>query len=180
MRLTLKPERFNELSVCFPPIADIRSRRHALKMRSVLFATIMVCLPACGSTGPWPRTPDARLADEIEAKLSQVRCVGSIGHWERHYNFRSKPSLLASLISLGTSDRWFDYRTIDIGYYQAGFEEFRARRFLYKGVDERRFDVDDRDYNVVFGHFDIPTHTVSLWACGPNMGGSSDVNINVR
>ena len=149
-------------------------------MRSLLIPPILLALSACGATGPMPRTPDANLANEIEAKLSTVPCVGSIDHWERHYVFRSKPSLLALLFTLGTSNRWFDYRMVDIDYYQAGFEEFRARRVRHNGVVGMRYDADDREYNVVFGHYNIPTHTASLWACGSNLGASPDVKIVVR
>jgi len=149
-------------------------------MRWVVVSVVLLSLAACGSTGPWSRTPDARLADQIEAKLQSVPCVGPMRRWERHYEFSSKPSLLASLLTLGTSDRWFNYRSIDIGYYQAGFEEFGARRILHVGVDPLGHDVDDRDYNLVFGHYDVPAHTAYLWACGPNLGGSPKLNIVVR
>ena len=145
-------------------------------MRSLPLTSLLLALSACGATGPLPRTPDARLMDEIEAKLSAVPCVGSMSGWERHYTYSSKPSLLASLITFGTSDRWFHYQSIDIAYYQAGFQDFRAGRILN---EDRRFDVDDRQHNLVFGHYDIPTHTTSLWACGRNFGGP-DEKIVVR
>ena len=146
----------------------------------MLLPPILLALSACGASGPTPRTVNVNLATEIEAKLRAVPCVGSMDHGERHYVFRSKPSLLAFLFTFGTSNRWFDYRTVDIGYYQAGFEEFRARSIRHNGIVEMPYDPDDREYNVVFGDYDIPTHTGSLWACGPNMGGSPDVKIVVR
>lgn len=149
-------------------------------MRLLVLVPILLMLSACGATGPMPRTPDARLANEIEEKLRTVPCVGSMDHWERHYVFRSKRSLLALLATLGTSNRWFDYRTVEIGYFQAGFEEFRARRVRHNGVRGVQFDADDRGYNLVFGHYDISTHTASIWACGPNLGASPDVKIEVR
>jgi hypothetical protein len=117
------------------------------------------------------------LADEIEAKLRAVPCVGPMNRWERHYHYSSKPSLAATLLTFGMSGRWYRYETIDIAYYQAGFQEFRAGRFL---GEPRPPATDDRQYNLVLGHYDIPTHTISLWACGPNIGGASDVNIVVR
>lgn len=82
------------------------------------------------------------------------------------------------MLTLGTSDRWFAYQSVDIGYYQAGFEEFRARRILHNGA--RSLGVDDRAYDLVFGHYDIPTQTVYLWACGPSLEYSPELNIVVR
>lgn len=82
------------------------------------------------------------------------------------------------MLSLGRSDRWYDYQSVDIRYYQAKFDEFRARRIFHNGAPS--LGVDDRDYDLVFGHFDIPTHTAHLWACGPNLGNSPELNIVVR
>lgn len=138
---------------------------------------IFLAVSACGAAGPLPRTPDARVADEIEAKLRNVPCVDSIDRWERHYVFSSTTSLLAELLSFGTNDRWFDYSSIDIRYYQAGFEEFKAGRVLGRS---RLPMADDREYDLVIGRYDIQTHTAFLWACGPNMGADSRTEIVVR
>jgi hypothetical protein len=141
-----------------------------------LFCLVGVLLSVFGSTGPWPRRPDARVVDEIEAKLSRVPCVGSIARWERHYDFTAKQNGLALFATFFLSDRWFNYRSVGIDYRQAGFEEFRSGRFIGQPV---RPAADDRQYNLVFGHYDIPTHTAYLWACGPNVS-SSLTNIVVR
>src|SRR4051794_34575586 len=146
-------------------------------MRLLLWSVMLLALAACGATGPLSKAPDARLANEIEAKLRTVPCVGSMNRWERHYTFSSKPSLRAAAMTFGSSNRWFNYNVIDIAFYQAGFEEYREGRYL---GDSRLPGADDRQYDLVFGHYDIPTHTASLWACGPNVGGAPDVNIVVR
>lgn len=143
-----------------------------------LFVLVFACLSFFGSAGPWPRTPDARVADEIEAKLSRVPCVGPMAKWERHYLVSSKPSeLLAPFATFFLSDRWYNYRSVSIDYRQAGFEEFHRGRFLGQAVPPA---ADDRQYNLVFGHFDIPTHTAYLWACGPNVADDTGQNIVVR
>ena len=80
-------------------------------------------------------------------------------------------------MTFGMSDRWFRYQSVDIAYYQAGFEEFRAGRVLGR---DRPPMADDRQYTLVFGHYDIPTHTAFLWACGPNMSDQADQHIVVR
>jgi hypothetical protein len=128
-------------------------------------------LTACGGpTGVIPRAPRSRVADDIEAKLAKVPCVGQIDRWERHYSFASK---------LGSRRfREYDYRHVLIAFYQAGFEEFRSRRVFHHGAEPVR--LDDRAYNLVFGDYDIPTHTVSIWTCGPNVGGNADVHIVIH
>ena len=149
-------------------------------MRSPVLAPLLVTLAGCGSTGIVPKIPSAQVASEIEAKLRTVPCVGSIHRWERHYEFRSKPSILAGLLTLGTSYRWFDYGTVEVGLYQAGFGEFRPLQVRENGVPGTWFDTDDREYAVVFGHYNLRTRTLRLWACGPNMGGKPDAKIVVR
>ncbi len=124
------------------------------------------------------KTPDALVADEIETKLRTVPCVGALNRWERHYTFSSEPSLLATLVTFGASDRWYNYTSIDIEYFQAGFEEFRAGRRLRP--HRPRTMLDDREYDLVFGQYDILTGTGSLSACGPNMGDAPDEPIVVR
>lgn len=128
----------------------------------------MLGLSACGR-GFLPRTPETRTADEIEARLSKVPCIGPMSRWERHYSFASKPFLDGLF---GWQNRWYDYSTIEISYRQAGFDEFRPRRVLYHGSEP--LGIDDRNYELVFGHYDIPAHTAYIWACGPNFAGSDD------
>lgn len=142
----------------------------------MLLFLVGVSFAAFGSTGPWPRTPDARVADEIEAKLAKVPCVGPMARWERHYVFSSKQNDLALFATFFMSDSWFNYRSVDIDYREAGFEEFHSGRFLGQSV---RPAADDRQYNLVFGHYDLPTGTAYLWACGPNVD-SSLANLVVR
>jgi hypothetical protein len=143
---------------------------------AVLFL-VCVCLTVLGSMGPWPRKPAPHLANEIEAKLIQVPCVGPMARWERHYVFSSKQNDLALFATFFLSDRWFNYRSVDIDYRQAGFEEFRAGRVLGQAV---RPAADDRQYDLVFGHYDVPSHTAYLWACGPNVPADTSQNIVVH
>jgi hypothetical protein len=147
-----------------------------MPMRLQLIPLIVLTASACGPTGPFPRIPDTALIEEIEAKLQTVPCVGPMSRWERHYTFSSKPSLMATLLSFGANHRWFHYQTIDIAYYQAGFEEFRAGRVVGRSEPP---GADDRQYNLVFGHYDIPSHTAYLWACGPNMSQHIPVDENI-
>lgn len=135
----------------------------------MILPSLLLALAACGAGGPLPRTPDASVADEIEAKLSRVPCVGPMSRWERHYSFSSRPSTLATIVTFGTSDRWYKYDSVEIGYMQAGFEEYRPRRVLYHGWEPT--GIDDRQYDLVLGHFEVPAHTAYIWACGPNNGG---------
>ena len=128
-------------------------------MRLLILLPLMGTLAACGASGPWRRTPDVQIADEIEAKLRRVPCVGPMSHWERHYTYSGKPSSLATLVTFGMSSHWFNYSSVDIDYREAGFGEFQGGRFLGRGVPPA---ADDRQYSLVFGHYDIPTHTAFL------------------
>jgi len=113
----------------------------------------------------WPRIPDPRIVDTLEAKLSKVGCVGPMSRRERHYSFASKPSALVALLTLGAGDRWFNYHKLKISYYQAGFEEFRSRRVLHRGAQP--VGADDRQFNLVFGNYDIPGRVraaISQWS----------------
>jgi hypothetical protein len=133
---------------------------------------LALALSACGATGPLARAPDARLADEIEAKLSKIGCIGPMSRWERHYSYSARPSTLATMLTLGRSNLWFNYNSIEIDYRQAGFEEFRSRRVLYSGLEP--VAIDDRNYDLVLGHYDVPARTAYIWACGPNSGGEDN------
>ncbi len=172
--------RRNSGRVASAPVADIGINLQSSQMRFLTLPPLLLALSACGASGPMPRMPNAKLANEIEAKLRAVPCVGSMNRWERHYEFVSKPSRLARLLTLGKSDRWFDYGIVEVSYYQAGYEEFRAGQVRSNGVSGMRFNTDDRDYNVVFGHYDIGTRTASLWACGPTLGSPLTRKIVVR
>ena len=148
-------------------------------MRHRLLCCGILLLSGC-SDGLWPQAPDAAVIDQIEAKLAKVRCVGPMNKWERHYSFASTQSLLAQVVSFGQQRRWFDYRKIKIDYYQAGRYGFQSRRILFKGAEPS--GIDDRQFDLVFGDYDIPTHTTVIWACGPNMSedGPVDLHIVVR
>jgi hypothetical protein len=148
-------------------------------VRYLPLAFALVALCSC-SSGTWPRSPDATVADEIEAKLARVPCVGPISRWERHYSFASRPSAWAELLTFSKAGRWFDYNKVEIRYHQAGFEEFRSRRIIHRGAE--LMGIDDRDFDLVFGEYDIPNRTAVIWACGPNMSDDvpEDLNIVVR
>jgi hypothetical protein len=156
----------------FHPLQTLRRTDNLLPMRWVSISPVLFVLSACGATGPFPRTPDARVVDDIEGKLSKVPCIGPMSRWERHYSFSSGPSDLTSILTFGGWRRWFDYNSIGISYRQAGFEEFRPRRVLYRGSEP--MVIDDRQYDLVFGHYDVPSHTAYIWTCGLNFSGGDD------
>ena len=123
-----------------------------------------------------PKIPSAQVADQIEAKLKTVPCVGSLHRWERHYEFASEPSSVALLLTLGTSNRWFNYRKARISYYQAGFEGYRPMRVRESGFVGARLDTDDRAYDLVLGDYSLTTEKGSLWASGSNWGGGEPLS----
>jgi hypothetical protein len=79
--------------------------------------------------------------------------------WERRYWFSQAGQASAP-----------DNSTIDFDFRQAGFEEFRAGRNIHSAPHLGVFDVDDREYNLAVGTYDVKADRLSIEACGPNMG----------
>lgn len=155
------------------PLRKLRDADIFWAVKYLVCACGLLALSAC-SKGTFPRTPQSRTVDEIEAKLSKVPCIGSMSRWERHYSFASKP-FLGGLF--GWRTRWYDYNKVAIRYRQAGFEEFKARRIFHHG--DEPLGIDDREYDVAFGHYELPTRTAFMWACGPNMSDQLPVDVNI-
>ena len=153
-----------------------RLDRRACRWMAVIW---LILLPACHS-GPWSRAPDSATVDQIEAKLTKVPCIGSMSRWSRLYYYESHPTFFAEASHFTERARWYDYQKIQIQYFQAGFEGYRPGRVLYRGSPD--IGIDDRDYNLVDGEYDIPSHTAHIWACGPNMSHDlpKDLGIIVR
>lgn len=134
--------------------------------RPWLLAFTLVMLSGCDS-GPWSRAPDPVIVDRIEKGLTAVPCIGPMSKWARLYSYKSEPSFLAGFVNLADNGRWYDFSVIEIRYFQAGFEGYRSGRILYDGTP--RFDIDDREYDLVVGEYDISSRTAHIDACGPSM-----------
>lgn len=147
-------------------IGGIAQTRPAKSIRASLLVAATVLNAGC-TEGVWKRQPRAEIVDDIERKLAAIPCISPLSRWERHYSFKSRPTALAEIITLTENGRWFDYETVKISYRQANFEEFREGRVIHKGHE--RIGIDDRNYDVVFGDYDVRSGTAEIWACGPNM-----------
>ncbi|MEP9400850.1 hypothetical protein [Sphingomonas sp. VNH70] len=119
---------------------------------------LLACLAGCEPHEKAANTPDEALVDRIEDKLVATECVGSLNRWYRSYWFARDRS--------GSIDR----NTVAIDLRQAGFDEFGHGRHRLDARPTREFDVDDRDYWIASGSFDVANGRLTLRFCGPNMG----------
>lgn len=101
------------------------------------------------------RKPPASLIEAVEAKVAHDPCVGDLNKWERLYSFG-----LDDEREVDESKVWFAFR-------EAGVFGFRAgRRVTAPG---EWVNIDNRDYNLIFGTFDRTTGKLVIDACGPNL-----------
>ena len=101
------------------------------------------------------RRPSAALVDAVEAKIAHDPCVGDLNKWERLYSF-------------GLDDeREVDENTVLFDFREAGVFGFRAGRRVTAPAEW--VNIDDRDYDLVFGKFDRTTGKLVIDACGPNL-----------
>ncbi|WP_156405458.1 hypothetical protein [Sphingomonas sp. Root710] len=147
--------------------------------RPWLLAFTLVMLSGCNS-GPWGHAPEPVVIDKIERSLSIIPCVGQMSRWARLYNYKSEPSFLAGFVNLSDTGRWYDFSKIEITYFQAGIEGYRTGRILHSGTP--MVDIDDREYDLVRGEYDIASKRARIWACGPNMspGLPNELDIEIR
>ena len=145
-------------------------------MRIVAIAPTLLFLTAC-TGGPWQRAPKPAVIDKIESEIVKVPCVGPVAHWERHYIFESRPSVLATILTFGTQSHWFDYNHIELSYFQAGAYEFRSRRVIDSPVDRMR--IDDRPYEFVYGDYDLRRHRGVVTGCGANMSPTPSADTHI-
>jgi hypothetical protein len=104
------------------------------------------------------RRPTSDLLDQVEAALARHPCVGDLHRWQRLYSFSTT----------GTGpNRSVDEGEIAFMLREAGVEGFK---------DERRttaphafLAVDDRDYDVAFGTFDLRSRALMIEYCGANL-----------
>ena len=101
-----------------------------------------------------PRPP-ARLIEEIEQEISLDPCVRSLDRWERLYTF-----------ALDEQQK-VDEDKIVIHFRQAGVHGFKAGRRI--GYPLEGVNVDDRQYELVWGSYDRRTGKLSIKFCGPNV-----------
>jgi hypothetical protein len=127
---------------------------------------VCVVLADCGRSrdedlaGP---TPQPRVIDVLEAALSRFPCIGDIRKWERRYRFERNRDLYdprRGEVSLNT---------IEFHLKRAGRFGVRPGRHISPPASVRVFELDDRPTDVAWGTYDVPTRTLKLTQCGPNV-----------
>jgi hypothetical protein len=105
-------------------------------------------LPAAGK-------PKASDIDAIEASLSGNACVKSIHRWQRFYAFD------------GNKHKGLDLSRIRFEYRSAGKFGFVDSRNV--SATEDWVNLDDRQYDMVLGTYDVPNSRLNVEYCGPNV-----------
>src|SRR5690349_817693 len=126
-------------------------------MRFISLALIVGSLSACDLNS----APSSEVADEIEAKVTKISCIGRMSGWERHYSFSTHPDMDLHPI---------DQSRVVFRYYQVGFRKFRPGRVFFRETEPPR-PVEEENYKLVEGEYDIPTHTATVFGCGPRFNG---------
>ncbi len=139
-----------------------------MMMNGRVLLSIITCfgLTACYGVFPWERTvPDEAVIDGIERELSGHACIGDVDQWERIYFFaRDHDSIREAA----------DTNKIWIRFKQAGVHEFRAGRRIVT-FDEGAGGIDDRQYRMVSGDYDVSSGRISIEHCGWNHGENIEI-----
>lgn len=118
---------------------------------------LLLGLSGCDELKTISNKPTPAIINQIEDRLKALKCVAPVGKWERSYWY--------SRDKAGHVDR----NSIEIDLRQAGFEEFKHGRYILDAPPIRIFDVDDRDYEIAFGSFNVSKKHIRLQSCGPNI-----------
>ncbi len=103
--------------------------------------------------------PPAKLLDSVEANLTALgdNCVGNPKQWYRSYSY----ALDHEKGGVDTNSVWITLRRG--GHYQAKVGTRDA-----KALDE--LGIDDSQYEIATGDYDVRRQKVTLDDCGPNLG----------
>ncbi|WP_141396453.1 MULTISPECIES: hypothetical protein [Sphingomonas] len=118
---------------------------------------LLAALSGCDPLQTTSDKPTLFVINQIESKLRSVKCIAPLTKWERSYWYSRD----------GNGD--INHNSVEIDFRQAGFEEFKHGRYVLEAPPIRQFDVDDRDYQIVFGSFNVSKKRLSLQACGRNI-----------
>jgi hypothetical protein len=99
--------------------------------------------------------PKASDIDAIESSLSKNSCVKSIHRWQRSYAFN------------GNKRNGIDRSTIRFEYRSAGKFGFADSRNVFE--TENWVDLDDRQYDLVVGTYEVAHSRLNVEYCGPNV-----------
>ncbi len=138
--------------------------RLSIPMRMMLALVGPLFISAC-SGSVIPSEPSAAVLDRLERQLTQQPCVGNLNQWERNYGFFSAPVLNGIF---GQGVRWYYRGKVFVDLRQAGFEEFRAGRYVHR-VPPHFGIADDRPYKLVGGEYDVKVDRLRLHWCGANI-----------
>lgn len=102
--------------------------------------------------------PTTESINRIEEVLARDNCILTMQRWNRQYYFR-----------VNAYTRELDRSKVDFVYRQAGRFGLKATREITT-FEQAMVEIDDRDYLMAYGYYDISSDRVSLTRCGENIG----------
>ena len=139
-----------------------------MKWRCV--ALIALALSACAAREVKPTEAEM---DRVEAALGREECIGDLKSWLRRYHYKlefsPEESEAAWKERREPQPTAYNKSVIEVDLREANFEEFGNGRRSYSNYPEGSGGIDDRDYRMAFGTFDVATGLLNLAACGENM-----------
>ncbi len=122
---------------------------------------------------PAEMKPTESEMDRVEAALEREGCIGELKDWLRRYHYKlefsPEESVAAWKEKREPRPTAYDKSIIEVDLREANFEKFAGGRRSYSNYPEGSGGIDDRDYRMAFGTFDVATGRLNLVACGENM-----------
>ena len=101
--------------------------------------------------------PSAALVSRIEALALRDSCVGSLDRWWREYAFA---------VTYGPKGIEVHRNVVQVSMIEAGHHGHRAGRFIV--AEPAPPELDDSQFKLAFGEYDIASGRFTRWVCGQN------------
>ena len=113
-----------------------------------------------------PAKPPEALVRQIERRMQQEPCIGSLSRWSRHYRYGAPHEVL-------------DESSVSITYKQASKTDPEGSfidlpPLMYdssSGTTLLQVEIDDRPIDFVSATYHRRSHTINLQFCGHSKGG---------
>jgi len=101
--------------------------------------------------------PSVALVNRIEALALRDSCVRPLDQWWRQYVFA---------VTYGPKGREVHRNVVQVSMIEAGHNGHRAGRFIV--AQPAPPELDDSQFKLAFGEYDIASGRFTRWVCGQN------------
>ncbi len=136
--------------------------------------TMLFLLQASCAPDNLNKPTDAEM-DRVETALLANSCANILTNWDRRYNYGLRFDSKEELENAWLENRQqrpssYNKNIVEIDLRQANFEEFGSGREAFDNYPPNSGGIDDRNYKVAFGSFNLETGELNITSCGENMG----------